>query len=42
MITLSMYLRETKDYNVWMMPGVSVLELTDQVGNKFVNKKLKA
>ena len=37
MITLSMYLRETKDFNVWMMPGVSVPELTDEADYKFVN-----
>ena len=30
MTTFSMYLHETKDSNVWMMPGVSVPELTDQ------------
>ena len=30
MITFSMYLHDTKDSNVWMMPSVSVPELTDQ------------
>ena len=42
MTTFSMYLHETKDSNVWMMPGVSVPELTDEVDYKFVNKKSKA
>ena len=30
MITFSMYQHDTKDSNVWMMPSVSVPELTDQ------------